>query len=235
MEIHSTLHFRPRGDDREIAIRTILALPEVLRPTRHKHGQDEAGLPIGDVEGYLASPSSGSWLFGKGVSYRFGWDDCQCVLDVEPDLAVTFMERMAAAAPTFGYACAREELDHRNRLFVEIDGGRGGSSESLQGIDLAKYVPGLYWLTLLPETLAARHGVSLDEVSRMALEHVDLGDGQHLFRFCDRPDDWRQRAGAIDEFCARAPGMFDIHHVRRLVGGGVKTFAELDEITDPWR
>ena len=96
-------------------------------------------------------------------------------------------------------------------------------------------MPGLYWLTLLPEAFAKRHGVPLDEVAEVALEHADLGAGQHLFRFYDRPEDWRERADVVDGLCARLPGIFDIHHVRGVVGSGVKSFAELRVLLRPWR
>ena len=156
-------------------------------------------------------------------------------MDVGLGLARTFFERMSAAAPVFGYAYTWEELHYRNGISVEIDGGKGGSSRGFNGRDISKYVPGLYWLTLLPEAFAERHGVPLDEVAEAALEHVDLGAGQHLFRFYDRPEEWRERADVIDGLCARLPGIFDIHHVRRIVGDGVKTFAELRVLLRPWR
>ena len=134
----------------------------------------------------------------------------------------------------FGYCCTWEELQNRNRVFVEIDGGRGGSSEGFYGQDISKYVPGLYWLTLLPKTLAELHGVPLGEVAKAAQDHVQLGGNMHLFRFYDDPDDWLERGDAINDLCARLPGVFNINDVRRLVAGGIKSFAELHNILRPW-
>ena len=202
---------------------------------RHSDEEKGVGKSIGNVEDYLALPNPGGFLFGSGVSYIFFGPECDCELDVDPSLARTFLERMAATAPVFGYAYTWEELRYRNGIFVEIDGGKGGSSRGFNGRDISKYVPGLYWLTLLPEAFAKRHGVPLDEVAEVALEHADLGAGQHLFRFYDRPEDWRERADVVDGLCARLPGIFDIHHVRGVVGSGVKSFAELRVLLRPWR
>ena len=242
MKIHARVVLDPGLDSLRAAIRAMCALADVLRPMRYSQGEDRAGKAIGDVELYVASVKGGPLLRGKGTLYDISAPPdlpilCNCYFNTTPpSLVRTFMERMAALGTTvFGYACAWEEKQHRNRIFAEIDGGKGGTSEGFRGTDISKYVPGLYWLTLLPEALAERHGVPLAEVSQAALEHVDLGSGRHLFRFHDRPEDWRKRTDAMDDLCARLPGVFDVHEVRRLVVKGVKTFAELHDILRPWR
>ncbi len=77
--------------------------------------------------------------------------------------------------------------------------------------------------------------LDLPHAARLAAEHVDLGGGQHLFRFHDHPEDWQERVDDMDDLCARLPGVFGVHEVRRLVAKGVKTFAELHDILRPWR
>ena len=242
MKIHARLELEPGLGSLRTLVRELCTLPDNLRATRHSQGEDEAGRAIDDIEQYLASLKGGPLLRGKGTLYDISAPPdlpiiCNCYFNTTPpSLVRTFMERMAALGTTvFGYACTWEELQHRNRIFAEIDGGKGGTSEGFYGTDISKYVPGLYWLTLLPEALAERHGVPLAEVSQAALEHVDLGGGQHLFRFHDHPEDWRKRTDAMDDLCARLPGVFDVHEVRRLVAKGVKTFAELHDILHPWR
>ena len=232
MKIHVRLNFESSSS--EILIRAICALPDEIRPTRHCEGELGLGKPIGNVEDYLALENRGSILRGSRVSYLVLGTVCDCEMDVDPNLSRAFLESMASATPVFGHAHTWDELKYRNWVFVEIDGGKLGTSEGFYGQDLSKYVPGLYWLTLLSEELAERHGVSLAEVEAVALEHVDLGDGQHLFRFFQDLNDWRERADVIDEFCARTSGMFDINHVRRLVEKGVRTFAERYDLLFPW-
>ena len=76
---------------------------------------------------------------------------------------------------------------------------RLGSTEVLIGLNPATCVPGLYWwLTLVSESLANRHGVPLSALTEPALEHKRLGRGQHLLRFHVRPGAWRERRPELD-------------------------------------
>ena len=141
------------------------------------------------------------------------------------------MERMAALGPLFGFASAWDEHRHRNELDVRL---RVVRIQTFVGKDLSKYIPGVYWLTLLPDALIARHGVQLAKLEEAALEHVHLGDGQRLFWFHDRPDAWRERTDELDALCAALPGVFNIADLRsRLVG--VTEENEFDAVVDPWR
>jgi hypothetical protein len=73
--------------------------------------------------------------------------------------------------------------------------------------------PGLYWLTLVSDGLLEKHGVPLSMLDEIALERTDLGSGLHLFRFHEKPEDWRANA-AIDKVYGAAPGFFDLQKVR---------------------
>ena len=201
------------------AIAAARDLPRDLRPTHHSLGEHEVGQPIDDVEELFDSAWSttpGPFLRGKSVAYDFSvpgnrpiW--CRCDLDVEASRARIFMEHMAAAGPIFGRACVWEELLHRNQIVAKRT---DGTAYCWVGRDTAKYVPGLYWLTLLSDRLVKFHGVPLDGVRNGALENVDLGGGQHLFRFYDDPSDWHAGQRAVDTLCASLPGVFNIAAVR---------------------
>lgn len=221
-------------------VAALCALPEPLRVTGHCEGEDEAARPIGDVAEFLASLSSDRLvpiLRAKRADYVISGTGhrpvkCLCELKVEPSLATGFMERMAAAlAPVFGFASTWEEYERRNHLDVRL---RAFREQQFIGRDLSKFVPGLYWLTLLSDALAERHGVPLAEVERAALEHAAPGAGLHLYRFHDHPGDWRVRADELDALCASLPGVFNIAEVReRLVG--VTEEKEYEEIVRPWQ
>lgn len=155
---------------------------------------------------------------------------CNCFLDVEPDLAKRFLLHMVAAQPTFGFACTPEEREYRNRVIVK----QGiNTIESWVGRDYQKYVPGFYWLTLLPDVLAKKHGVSLSEVEKVAQEHMELEGGQHLFRFYERPEDW-QSTDKVAKLCASLPGVFDVGKVKPQAEAA-KNFLELDEMLGDWK
>lgn len=234
--IDSTLEFPPQ------ALRTVLAaflaLPDGLRPTHHSVGEDDIGEPIHDRARQfetLAKRTSGFFLKGSRVTYDIilaGTKPiiCNCFLEVEASLAKQFLMHMAAAQPTFGFACSRDERYQRNRVTIK----QGVNTiESWVGRDTQKYVSGFYWLTLLPDALAKQHGVPLSEVEKVAQEHIELEGGQHLFRFYERPEDW-QATSAVAELCASLPGVFDVEKVKPQLPAA-KNFLELDSMLRVWK
>jgi hypothetical protein len=81
------------------------------------------------------------------------------------------------------------------------------------GRDARKLVPGFYWLTLLSNALAEQHNVPLGIVETVAEGHLKLDGGQHLFRFYEQPEGWRESQEVAD-LCASIPGVFDIEKIR---------------------
>lgn len=234
--IVSTLEFHREALASVLA--AFFALPEELRPTHQSVGEDEVGEPIRDrvtqLEA-LAKRTSGFFLKGPRVMYDVSLAGnkpiiCNCFLEVEPSLAKRFLTHMATAQPIFGFACAQEERYQRNRITVK----QGANAiESWVGRDTQKYVPGFYWLTLLPDALAKQHGVPLSEVERVAQEHIELDGGQHLFRFYDRPEDWRATP-AVAELCASLPGVFDVEKIKVHLPAA-RNFLELDAMLRDWK
>ena len=155
---------------------------------------------------------------------------CDCFMDVRPDAAKQFLEHMAAAQPNFGFACAPDERERRNRVTTK----QGVNTiESWVGRDTQKYVPGFYWLTLLPDALAQRHGIPLTAVNEVAKEHIELGGGQHLFRFYDRAEDWVETL-AVTELYKSLPGVFDVEKIKpKLLEA--KSFMELNSMLRDWK
>lgn len=237
--IESTLEFQYQP----AALRSIVAmfctLPEGLRPTHHSLGEDEVGEPILDTEKFLDSLAGAKlepFLRGANVMYDLSLARknksiiCNCFLEVEPALAKQFLMHMATAQPLFGFACAPEEREQRNRVTTK----QGVNTiESWVGRDPQKYVPGFYWLTLLSDALAAQHGVPIPTVAKVAQEHIELEGGQHLFRFYERPEDWRF-THEVAKLCSSLPGVFDIEKVKQRLTPA-KNFLELDTILRDWK
>ena len=210
-------------------VQTLCELPEPLRAKWHSEGESDIRRPIESL------CHVGNVLWAKCANYLVrapgGPVECTCEFKTDPLNVRAFMERMAALSPAFGFASAWDELRHRNQLDVRL---RIVRAQTFIGMSISKYVPGLYWLTLLPDALRARHGVPLAKLEEAALEHVALGGGQRLFRFHDHPDAWRERTDELDGLCATLPGIFNIADVRsRLVG--VTEEKEFDAIVKPWR
>ena len=107
------------------------------------------------------------------------------------------------------------------------------SIESWVGRHAQRYIPGLYWLTLLPTALAEKHGVSLPAVEGAALEHIEIEGGQHLFRFYEEPKDWRSAVG-VGQLCSSLPGIFDVQKVREQAALA-RNFLEFNEVVRNWK
>ena len=91
----------------------------MLRPTTVSLAEDEAAVPIGDVDVFLQTfkmPSIGVYLQNSTVLYDLRRSSpstwiVDADLDAIPDAAVRdFLIHMATAHPIFGFACADEEL-----------------------------------------------------------------------------------------------------------------------------
>jgi hypothetical protein len=218
--------------------KTILCLPEISRPTSVTLAEDEPATAIGDVDVFLKNfkmPSIGVYLQNSTVVYdlrRAGTHTfiVDADLGAIPDDAVRdFLIHMATLHPIFGYACTQEELEYRNRITTKFG---INIMESWVGRDTQRYIPGLYWWTLLPASLAEQHGIPLSIVVKAAQEHIELEGQQHLLRFYKKPEDWRS-AAFMTELYHSCPGIFDVEKLRPKLQG-MTNFLEINAILHDW-
>jgi hypothetical protein len=215
-----------------------LKLPSLLKPTHYCDDEESEGESVGDGEAFLATMGgsrAGFLLKGSGNVYDISIAGdkpiiCNCFLEVDYHFAQEFLIHMAGANPIFGFACTPEEKEAKNRVTTK----QGVNTiESWVGRDTRKYIPGLYWLTLLSTSLAEKHNVSLSAIEGMALEHVELEGGQHLFRFYEAPEKWRC-ATEVAELYSSLPGVFNIEKVRPQIESA-KNFLDLNAIIKNWK
>jgi hypothetical protein len=224
--------------DRVLA--AFITLPAPLRPVNFSH--EERIVDTADrvedqrrFSAFRARSKSGFFLLGETATYSVRLATgrpliCDCFLNMRPEVAKQLLVHMSTAQPTFGFACAPAEREHRNRFTVQQGNNK---IDNWVGRDTRKNLPGLYWLTLLSETLAKRHRVSFDAIEAVAKEHIALEGGQHLFRFYERPEDW-QKTNAVTELCASLPGVFNIEKVKPQLLAA-KNFLELSSMLQDWR
>jgi hypothetical protein len=219
--------------------RTILRLPKLLRPTSFTLAEDEPDTDIGDVEVFLKNfkmPSIGVYLKNSNVEYDLRRSGPQTFV-VDADFGMTpddtvrdYLIHMAPLHPIFGFACAQEELEYRNRITTTFGINVMGS---WVGRDPQKYIPGLFWWTLLPASLAEQHGVSLSVLMQAAQEHIELEGQQHLLRFYKKPEDWRSAASSMAELYHSCPGIFDVEKLPPKLQGKTN-FLEITAILREW-
>lgn len=231
MKLWGKLVFGSGTQARRNVLEALCGMFEPLCATHHSESEAEVGQPITSVDDL-----TGSILWAKGANYLVrspgdGAVECTCEFKTDPPLVQAFMKQMATLAPIFGYACAWGEYLHRNQIIVKL---RTGTLEATLGRDLSKYMPGLYWLTLLSQSLS--HRVPLAELQTAAIEDIALGGGMRIFRFHDHPTEWRERADTLDALCDRLPGVFSIGAVRReLALAKVTELSGYFEFTRRWQ
>jgi hypothetical protein len=216
----------------------LLSLPPELRPTHQSVGEDEVGMAIDDRNKLIQSlerNESGIYLKNSNVLYDIRRSKnesliCNGYFELSPSIVREFLIYMASADPIFGFACTPKEKEAKNRVTTK----QGVNTiESWVGRDTRKYIPGLYWLTLLPVALAEKHGVPLSVIEGVALEHMVLDGGQHFFRFYEEPGDWRSTT-AVAELCSSLPGVFDVEKVRPQLAAA-KNFLDLNATIRSWK
>jgi hypothetical protein len=224
------------------ALDTVLSLPGYLHPTDYRlTGATGPRAPIEDPAVFrnwrMRKSGLGFSLFAARATYRvnFWISHHHFPAEIESGRipvrwAHDYLTHMAGAGPTFGYCCLEEEFDHRHYLTTKFP---SGTMSGYQGRDAARYVPGLYWLTLVSEGLLDRHRVSLATLAGAALAHTDLGGGLHLLRFYERPDDWSNSV-VVDRILDTTSGIFNL---RKVVAELTPT-TDMEEMSDqlwPWR
>ena len=234
--IQAGLEFLPSA--RRLVIETFLTLPGELRPTHQSADEDGVGTELKDHGRFpktVMKRETGFFLKGANVTYDLNFVKdkpivCNCFLETDTALAKDFLIHMASAQPIFGFACEPEEREWRNRITIKLG---VNSIESWVGRDTQKYIPGLYWLTLLSTVLMEKHNVQFTAIEALAQEHVVIEGGQHLFCFYRRPDSWRSATGVVT-LSPSLPGVFDVEKVRPQLATA-KNFLDLSVITRGWK
>ena len=102
----------------DLVTKTIMHLPEILRPTVISLAEDEPATAIGDINVFLDTfkmPTIGVYLENSIVQYdlrRFQKNTLIVDADlgeISDDLVRDFLIHMAAPRPFFGFACTQEE------------------------------------------------------------------------------------------------------------------------------
>src|ERR1700741_2127263 len=115
----------------------------------------------------------------------------------------------AAVEPAGGW-----EIEARSGIAVRAPGQHAykmpfGKSEGWVGRDLSKYLPGIYWITVIARDLALKFGLQSDNLPE-GTSMLDFGPDYLAFRLFDRANQWRTHPEEIDTFCSWIPGIFSL-------------------------
>ena len=113
----------------DLVTKTIMHLPEILRPTVISLAEDEPATAIGDINVFLDTfkmPTIGVYLENSTVQYDLRRFQKNTLIvdadlgDISDDVVRDFLIHMAAPRPFFGFACTQKELEYRNRITTNL-------------------------------------------------------------------------------------------------------------------
>lgn len=193
----------------EIGFISILkSLPVGLRPIAYSEAEDEPRFNI-DLTQVNRIENIRGCLWATDCEYDISLNPNGSfsifISDAESEGIEQMMRDFCSLEIEFGYACHSDERWHRNRIIQKKD---YGINEAWVGRDYNKYLPGLYWITLIPNYLIRKFGIEVNEIRDLADKFEIKSNGNIFARFYDDPDQWQARAEAIDSWCARTPGCF---------------------------
>ncbi len=212
------------GKATALARRVLVLSNDQLAPKRYDSNEDgSSAVPLGDIsdfDAFAASNPLGYTLFAKRCDYDVGFGDTNSEFHtVTAHFTKSWPTEEEALAlfscgqdlVEFGFACHYDEYLHRHELKTSTF---HGVLQSQVGLDLRKYVPGLYWRTLISHEVLRRHGL---DFSSLGTEQVDdsFSERHVLLKFGSSAENWREQAKLVDGLCAAHEGIFDIATVRR--------------------
>lgn len=226
----------------EAALRILQTLPSPLRPNRFSSEEDE-GKASGQVSdeakfrAFVSKNAYGFFLFSERARYNIvlrpkdGF--CNLVADplgdglVESEV-VLILKAVASAGSVFAFAANPEEYHHRNRYVRTLGANQ---FEAWIGRDLRKYLPGIYWLTVLSK----EHSDILVRLTATLAATVTQMDSEHwLIKAFENPNDWQQHAARLDEWCGKQPEFFSKQRVESQLDEAPDLGA-LSELASQWR
>ena len=125
----------------------------------------------------------------------------------------SILRHMMSACPLFGYGSCDEEYAHRNQLVVETT---MGMEYSFNGRDIDRYVPGIYWITLLSDQLINMHKVRIDSLYSASTIHVNEFNA-HLFQFYTNPEEWSKKKEEL-KLLSKPAGFFHKEDILNSIG-----------------
>jgi hypothetical protein len=226
----------------EAALRILQSLPSQLRPSRFSSEEDESEAKgqVSDVaqfSTFAAKNAYGFFLFSERARYNIVLrpKDGFCNLVADPlgdDLAeseaVLILKAVASAGSVFAFAANPEEYHHRNRYVRTLGANQ---FEAWIGRDLRKYLPGIYWLTVLSKA----HSEAVARLTATLAATVTQMDSEHwLIKAFENPNNWQQHAARLDEWCGKQPDFFSKQRVESQLDEAPNLGA-LSELVGQWR
>ncbi len=214
-------------------------LPSELVPESISDGENDKqfSISIDNLEIINNLPidiTGGYFLHAHDAKYGVSFSGNEAKLFVEctfDESAKAILKRIAELPISYAYACNFEERKHQNRI---VSKKSYGTEEVWVGRDYSRYLPGIYWLNLIPKSLLERHSIPEEKTSSLALSCEFIADLNYLVQLYPSSDSWQERAREIDAWRETTPGLFYKAKAQKALDGA-KTFMESSEATSDWK
>lgn len=215
-----------------------------------EYGKREKSQLISNTAAYdsfLHSNTDGSgFLFGEGVYADFSmyesdvpklsftsrrlWYPLKCRTVTEKILehAEEFFRFFEGHSGLYGFACLADERDARNCYQHDYWGYGKPSVMLMVGVDIHRYVPGLYWMNYFSDEYRERHNVDVEGIARTFGREVKRLARGVLLQLYDDPADWERYDDDVKRILDSSPNFFSMSRVPRP---GKITPAELTDFT----
>jgi hypothetical protein len=222
----------------DLVTKTIMHLPEILRPTVISLAEDEPATAIGDINVFLDTfkmPTIGVYLENSTVQYDLRRFQKNTLIvdadlgDISDDVVRDFLIQHGGPAPVLRLRLYTGGIgvpeSHHRQIWHQHNGklGRTRHPEIYTGLISVDVAAGFIGRTTRRPALYP---------VRAAQEHIELEGQQHLLRFYESPEDWRS-AAVMAELYHSCPGIFDVEKLRPKLQG-MTNFLEINAILHDW-
>lgn len=209
-------------------------LGSISPPSSYSLEEDGARLPLPQVGELMKQiEKSAVYMWSEDCMYELSFAGEAMVLfamSERADIIHDVISRLSSLEVLFAYACDSDERAHRNRISRKMD---YGVHEAWVGRDFSKYLPGIYWITVLPVVEQQRLGISVDALREISTE-VSLVQNRNWFvRLYDGPGAWMREAEKVDAWCEITPGVFRKSLAVEALGQA-KNFMDASDVIADW-
>lgn len=177
--------------------------------------------------------SGGFFLHAKNACYNVSTlNDASLFIECADDeVAWKLMNLLGACKIIYAYACEYDERVHQNRIAAKKS---YGVDEQWVGRDSTKWLPGIYWLNLVPKSLLEQHGIDAQSVDSISTIFKKIGADKYLFQLYQKSTDWTKHTKSIDLWRLNTPGVF-FKKAAQTALEEASNFFEASEVTREWK
>ena len=217
----------------EVCIDMIIELPEPLKPLQYASGErrPKAGHQmVSDKNGFamfVDQNPTGFMLFTQKLRFNFvrRVDSEYFMITVDAGkrdlselLALSVITAFCSVNLAFAFVSEELEYYHRNRVSQKFGGSH---MEAWVGRELTKYLPGLYWITIVSLKECKKRAWSFSDLPENC-ERLNVSEDYLAMKFYGRANEWLRTCEMIDNYCFTHECFFQKKRV----------LVELDSATD---